>query len=231
MFTNIDKDKLLAGLDIERVAERLGIQVNRHKALCCFHDDKHPSLSFKNKMYTCFSCGESGGIIDFVMKLNNFEFVAACEWLNETFSCNAIEYINENIDNKEHRKTNRILQAAADMSRLKLKIIHQFLQLYQTKQFEILGDDTTAYEALCGEVYKADELKQSRDNETVITEAARLDGICRKYDKNYYEYLLDYDVRWTNMENDLKLGKEPHIVIDKFLKDSKKARKKYNCGV
>lgn len=33
-------------LSCEEVAERLGIEVRRHRALCFMHDDHHPSLSF-----------------------------------------------------------------------------------------------------------------------------------------------------------------------------------------
>ena len=36
----------LRQLPIEAVAERLGIEESHHKALCPFHADTHPSLSF-----------------------------------------------------------------------------------------------------------------------------------------------------------------------------------------
>ena len=55
----------LRDLPIEGVAERLGLRVVRHKALCPFHDDHHASLSFKVSKNTwhCFVCGASGGTI------------------------------------------------------------------------------------------------------------------------------------------------------------------------
>ena len=68
----MDKFELqkLRDLPIEGVAERLGLQVVRHKALCPFHDDHHASLSFsvRRNSYRCFVCGASGGPIDLVMK-------------------------------------------------------------------------------------------------------------------------------------------------------------------
>ena len=75
----------LRELPIEGVAERLGLRVVRHKALCPFHADNHPSLSFKvsNNTYRCFVCGASGGPIDLVMKHLNLDFKAACRWLND----------------------------------------------------------------------------------------------------------------------------------------------------
>ena len=71
----------LRDLPIEGVAERLGLRVERHKCLCPFHDDHTPSLKFKNNKFKCWSCGESGGTIDLVMKLQNVGFKEACEWL------------------------------------------------------------------------------------------------------------------------------------------------------
>jgi len=81
----MDKFELqkLRDLPIEGVAERLGLRVARHKCLCPFHDDSHPSLSFKvsRNTYRCFVCGASGGPIDLVMKHLNLDFRAACRWL------------------------------------------------------------------------------------------------------------------------------------------------------
>ena len=73
----------LRDLPIEGVAERLGLQVTRHKCLCPFHDDHHASLSFKvsKNTYRCFVCGASGDTIDLVMKCLNIGFKEACRWL------------------------------------------------------------------------------------------------------------------------------------------------------
>ena len=73
----------LRDLPIEGVAERLGLRVSRHKALCPFHNDHTPSMSFKasKNMYRCFVCGASGGPIDLVMHYLNKSFLDACRWL------------------------------------------------------------------------------------------------------------------------------------------------------
>jgi len=74
----------LRDLPIEGVAERLGLRVERHKCLCPFHDDHRASLTFSQSRNTfrCWSCGESGGTIDLVMKYLNKDFKEACQWLN-----------------------------------------------------------------------------------------------------------------------------------------------------
>ena len=74
----------LRDLPIEGVAERLGLRVTRHKALCPFHDDHHASMSFKVSKNTCrcFVCmTQSIGPIDLVMRHLNLDFKAACRWL------------------------------------------------------------------------------------------------------------------------------------------------------
>ena len=74
----------LRELPIEGVAERLGLQVTRHKALCPFHNDHHASLSFSvsRNTFRCFVCNAKGGTIDLVMQYLNLGFKEACRWLN-----------------------------------------------------------------------------------------------------------------------------------------------------
>ena len=73
----------LRDLPIEGVAERLGMQIVRHKALCPFHDDHHASLSFsmRRNTFLCFACGAHGGTIDLVMRYLHKDFKEACRWL------------------------------------------------------------------------------------------------------------------------------------------------------
>ena len=80
MMDRLELQKL-RDLPIEGVAERLGLQVTRHKALCPFHDDHHASLSFKKNKYKCWSCGESGDTISLVQKVLHKDFLEATKWL------------------------------------------------------------------------------------------------------------------------------------------------------
>jgi len=52
-----------------------------YKACCPFHEEKTPSFTVvpTKEIYHCFGCGESGGIIDFVMKYDHLSFVEAIE--------------------------------------------------------------------------------------------------------------------------------------------------------
>ena len=73
----------LRDLPIEGVAERLGLHVAHHKALCPFHDDHHASLSFNTRKNTfrCFVCDSHGGTLDLVMRVLRMGFKEACGWL------------------------------------------------------------------------------------------------------------------------------------------------------
>lgn len=54
------------GVNCREAAERYGIAVDRYgKALCPFHNDRHPSLYVADDHYHCFGCGEHGDVIDF----------------------------------------------------------------------------------------------------------------------------------------------------------------------
>ena len=92
----------LRDLPIEGVAERLGLQVTRHKCLCPFHDDHHASLSFsvRRNSYRCFACGAHGGVIDLAMNVLKKDFREATKWLsgNETLRYETPQggYENEN---------------------------------------------------------------------------------------------------------------------------------------
>ena len=84
-----------SGLSCEEVAEKLGIEVHRHKALCFMHDDHNPSLSFWGKerdRWNCFVCGRGGDAITLVREYHRYSFVEACAWLEQNFYGNYLEF-------------------------------------------------------------------------------------------------------------------------------------------
>lgn len=73
----------LRDLPIEGVAERLGLTVKKHKSLCPFHEDSHPSLTFNvaKNTFKCYVCNSHGGVIDLAMHVLHKNFVETCQWL------------------------------------------------------------------------------------------------------------------------------------------------------
>lgn len=79
----------LCELSCETVAEKLGIVVNRHKAICFMHDDHHPSLYFSGRnreRWWCFVCNKGGSAINLVMEYSDLDFIDACQWLGQEFA-------------------------------------------------------------------------------------------------------------------------------------------------
>ncbi len=69
-------------------AKYYGMAVDRtgKKALCPFHADKHPSLSFYRGGFKCFACGASGSSLDLTMQLLGLDLKDAAARLNEDFN-------------------------------------------------------------------------------------------------------------------------------------------------
>lgn len=88
-----DIDKIRQ-LPIESVAQRLGFSVNKHKCICPFHQDSHPSLTFNvsKNTYRCYVCDAHGGVIDLVMEYLKLSFVEACRWLADENNIILTEY-------------------------------------------------------------------------------------------------------------------------------------------
>ena len=73
-------------VNLREAAELYGIDVNRYgKAICPFHNDRHPSLYVADDHYYCFACGEHGDVIDFVSKLFRLSLYDAAQKLAADF--------------------------------------------------------------------------------------------------------------------------------------------------
>ncbi len=63
-----------------------GITIDRKGwALCPFHQDRSPSMSFKDGRFKCWACGVSGDSIDFVGRLFGLDGIGAVRRLNTDF--------------------------------------------------------------------------------------------------------------------------------------------------
>lgn len=69
-------------------AKYYGMAVDRsgRKAICPYHADKHPSLSFYKGGFRCFACGASGSSLDLTMQLLGIDLKAAAARLNSDFN-------------------------------------------------------------------------------------------------------------------------------------------------
>ncbi|MGL5755097.1 MAG: DNA primase [Paraclostridium sp.] len=77
-----------------------------YKGLCPFHGEKTPSfyINTSKQIYKCFGCGEGGDVINFIMKIENLEFMDAVKLLAE--NC-GIE-INTNMDEQSKIRMEKV---------------------------------------------------------------------------------------------------------------------------
>ena len=85
-------DRILETAKIEEVVgdfvdlKKKGV---RYLGRCPFHNDRHLG-SFvvypKGKCFKCFSCGEKGGVVDFLMKHESLSYPDAIRWLGKKYS-------------------------------------------------------------------------------------------------------------------------------------------------
>lgn len=77
-----------------------------YKGLCPFHGEKTPSfhISSSKQIYKCFGCGEGGDVINFVMKMENLDFLDAVKLLAN--KC-GVE-INTNMNEEDKLKMEKI---------------------------------------------------------------------------------------------------------------------------
>ena len=75
--------------------------------LCPFHSEKTPSFSVSpdKQIYHCFGCGKGGGVINFVMEIENLSFPEAVEFLAKRAGLPMPEETND----KESRRRSRML--------------------------------------------------------------------------------------------------------------------------
>ena len=103
----------LRELSILDVADKLGFKLKGlgdegRRALCPYHDDKHPSLHFSKKkgIFKCFVCGAKGDLFKLVMDDRNCTFVEACQWLINEF--HVVIVPNTNLTNPTNKKISEI---------------------------------------------------------------------------------------------------------------------------
>ena len=93
-------------INTREAAVRYGVEVNRHgKALCPFHNDRHPSLFVDDDHYYCYACGEHGDVIDFTSKLHGLSLYDAAKKLAYDFGITQDKPPTKAMQEKLNRKS------------------------------------------------------------------------------------------------------------------------------
>ena len=83
--------------------------------LCPFHSEKTPSFSVSadKQIYHCFGCGKGGGVINFIMEIENLSYPEAVEFLAKRAGLPMPEESND----RESRRRSRMLALNRDAAR------------------------------------------------------------------------------------------------------------------
>lgn len=83
--------------------------------LCPFHSEKTPSFSVSpgKQIYHCFGCGKGGGVINFIMEVENLSFPEAVAFLAKRAGMPLPEESND----RESRKRSRMLELNKEAAR------------------------------------------------------------------------------------------------------------------
>ncbi len=92
----------LKNIPILSVCQLLNIHVYRGNKIHCIspnHPDENPSLriNIAKNYWKCFSCGECGDVITFVMVATGLEFKDSCQWLASNFNILYPQFFHTNI--------------------------------------------------------------------------------------------------------------------------------------
>ena len=110
-------------------AEYYGVEVKRGKALCPFHDDRHPSMLVADDHYHCFACGEHGDVIDFVAKLYGLSMHDAAKKLAYDFGISQDKPPTKAVQEKWNRKTEA--QRLRETEKLCFSALMEYMKLLQ----------------------------------------------------------------------------------------------------
>lgn len=91
-----------------------------YQGLCPFHNEKTPSFSVseEGQFFKCFGCGEGGDIINFIMKIENLEFVEAIKFLADKYG---IVLRGQNIDERKLKRKELFINMNIDAARFFFK--------------------------------------------------------------------------------------------------------------
>lgn len=137
--------ELIKRLKILQVADQLGIRYSPkgtwRMALCCCHNDHHPSmgLNVTGNYWKCFVCGKGGSAIHLVMEHEQLSFTEACEWLIRKFQIPVP-------DQKRHQSLIQIIQTKLMNENLS-NPSDAFLPSSLPERFK--GDSNTFTRAIC----------------------------------------------------------------------------------
>ncbi len=158
-----------------------------YKARCPFHEEKTPSfvVSETKQIYHCFGCGVGGNAINFIMKIENIEFMDALKLLAERFNIT----VNLDKDRKKSPSLNDFISLNVKVCGLYKKNLagHQKVKNY-LKERQVTNEEIESFEigyAPDSWQYITNHLK---DDKSDLTRALTLGLVLTGKENKPYDY-------------------------------------------
>lgn len=74
-----------SAVTVHQVLDSHGIRTSRKRCRCPFHKSRPDTMSITDKLFHCFSCGASGGVIQLEAKLSGITDDEACRVLADRY--------------------------------------------------------------------------------------------------------------------------------------------------
>ncbi|QKT05277.1 DNA primase [Mycoplasma sp. OR1901] len=174
---------------------------NNYYSLCPFHSDKNPSFSVspQKNIYKCFSCGESGNALNFIMKKTGKGFVESLEYLANLIGYN-YDFSSYKFDplshfSKEDLNLFDLLDAANTFLKtqpLRFDVATKFLNKREVNNFELLNTFDIGYS-------KDNDLTEYLINTLHYSEKELADaGLINTDLYNYFQNRVTFAIRDNN---------------------------------
>lgn len=119
------------GVNCREAAERYGVSINRQgKALCPFHNDRHPSLYVADDHFYCFACGAHGDVIDFAANFFDLPLYEAAQRLAADFGVDANQPPTKEVLEKRRQKAEA--QQLMENERLCISVLSDYARVLRS---------------------------------------------------------------------------------------------------
>ena len=119
------------GVNCREAAERYGVSIHRQgKALCPFHNDRHPSLYVADDHFYCFACGAHGDVIDFAANFFDLPLYEAAQRLAADFGVDANQPPTKEVLEKRRQKAEA--QQLMENERLCVSVLSDYARVLRS---------------------------------------------------------------------------------------------------
>ena len=152
------------GVSCREAVERYGVSVNRQgKALCPFHNDRHPSLYVADNHYFCFACGAHGDVIDFAADFFDLPLYEAAQRLAADFGIDTDRPPTKKILEKRRQQTEA--QQLTENERLCFSVLSDYARVLREWKLRYApqSSDETVHARFTEACHKLDETEYYLD--------------------------------------------------------------------